>query len=199
MRRAPSNRMTRGVKRFTDLRAWQACDVFKKAVYRLCDNKPIADDMGRRKQIEESSSRPTAHVAEGFGRFNPADFARFCVIARSSLMESQNHLLDFVDKRYITEDVRLELNELAETALEEVTGLMEYLQSPEALRNARRARERRIASRPERRSENTERRTRKTARGTKNGERRTQNRTRTQNPEPNHESEHEPRTENSEE
>jgi four helix bundle protein len=173
--------------------------VFKKAVYRLCDNNPIANDMGRRKQIEESASRPTAHVAEGFGRFNPADFARFCVIARSSLMESQNHLLDFVDKRYITEDVRLELNELAETALEEVTGLMEYLQSPEALRNARRARERRIASRPQRRSENKERRTRKTARGTKNGEPGTQNRTRTQNPEPNHESEHEQRTENSEE
>ena len=63
---------------------------------------------GRRKQIEESSSCPTAHVAEGFGRFNPADFARFCVIARSSLMESQNHLLDFVDKRYISEEVRLE-------------------------------------------------------------------------------------------
>ena len=124
--------MTRGVKRFTDLRAWQACDVFKKAVYRLCENKPIADDLGRRKQIEESSSRTTAHIAEGFGRFNPADFARFCVIARSSLMESQSHLLDFVDKRYITEDVRVEVNQLAETALEEVTGLMEYLQSPEA-------------------------------------------------------------------
>jgi hypothetical protein len=46
-------RMTRGVKRFMDLRAWQACDVFKKAVYRLCENKPIADDFGRRKQIEE--------------------------------------------------------------------------------------------------------------------------------------------------
>jgi hypothetical protein len=115
-------------------------------------------------------------------------------------MESQNHLLDFVDKRYITEDVRLQLNQLAETALEEVTGLMEYLQSPEALRNARRARERRIASRPQRRSENKERRTRRTAAGTKNGERRTEPRTqnRTMNPEPNHESEHEQRTENSE-
>ena len=145
--------MTRGVKRFTDLRAWQACDVFKKAVYRICDNRPIAADAGRRKQIEESSSRTTAHIAEGFGRFNPADFARFCTIARSSLMESQNHLFDFVDKRYITEDIRLELNQLAERALEEVTGLMEYLQSPEALRNARRARERRVASRPQRRSE----------------------------------------------
>ena len=54
IRRVPSKRVTRGVKRFTDLRAWQACDVFKKAVYRLCDNKPIADDFGRRKQIAEA-------------------------------------------------------------------------------------------------------------------------------------------------
>ena len=152
--------MARGVKRFTDLRAWQACDVFKKAVYRLCENAEIAKDIGRRKQIEESSSRTTAHIAEGFGRFNPADFARFCVVARSSLMESQSHLLDFVDKRYITEEVRREMNQLAETALEEVTGLMEYLQSPEALRNARRARERRIASRPQRQSANKEPRSR---------------------------------------
>jgi len=66
-------------------------------------------------------------------------------------MESQNHLLDFVDKRYINEDVRLELHQLAETAIEEVTGLMEYLQSPEALRNARRARERRTPNRELRR------------------------------------------------
>jgi four helix bundle protein len=188
------NRMTRGVKRFTDLRAWQACDVFKKAVYRLCENVEIAKDIGRRKQIEESSSGPTAHIAEGFGRFNPADFARFCVMARSSLMESQNHWLDFVDKRYITHDVRLEVNQLAETALEEVTGLMEYLQSPEALRNARRARERRIASRPQRRSENKEPRPKAKTPRTQN-----QTENRTKNPEPNRESEHEQRTEKAEE
>ncbi len=151
--------MTRGVKRFTDLRAWQACDIYKKAIYQLCNDDVIARDFGRRRQIEESASRPTAHIAEGFGRFNPPDFARFCVIARSSLMESQNHLRDFVDKRYITEERRLELDKLAEAALEEVTGLMEYLQSPEALRNARRARERRIASRAERQARNTEPRT----------------------------------------
>jgi len=71
-------------------------------------------------------------------------------MARASLMESQNHLIDAVDRGHINEATRLELNALAETALEEVTGLMEYLQSPEALRNARRARERRIATRPER-------------------------------------------------
>jgi hypothetical protein len=66
-------------------------------------------------------------------------------------MESQNNLRDAVDKHYISEVKRQELDALAETALKEVTGLMEYLQSPEALRNAGRARERRIASRQERR------------------------------------------------
>ena len=78
----------RGVKRFTELRAWQACDAYKKAVYRLCSDGPLLEDWGRRSQLEKSVSGPCAHVAEGFGRFNPADFARFLVLARSSLMES---------------------------------------------------------------------------------------------------------------
>jgi hypothetical protein len=74
-------------------------------------------------------------------------------------MESQNHLRDAVDRGHISADTRLEHEKLAEVALEEVTGLLEYLQSPEALRNARRARERRIASRAERRTLNREPRT----------------------------------------
>ena len=142
------------VRRFTDLRAWQTCDTFKKAIYRLCDEGPLSRDADRRVQLERAAKGPPAHVAEGFGRFNPADFARFLVMARSSLMESQSHLLDAVDKGYIAEERRLECHALAEAALQEVTGLMEYLQSPEALRNARRARERRIASRSERRTSN---------------------------------------------
>jgi four helix bundle protein len=163
-----------GVRRFTDLRAWQACNAYKNAVYRLCEQGALSTDWKRRGQLEDSVSGPPAHIAEGFGRFNPADFARFVVMARSSLMESQNHLRDAVDRRYVSEDVRVKHDKLAEAALEEVTGLLEYLQSPEALRNARRARERRIASRPERRTLNP------------NKEART-------------ESEHEPRSENGEE
>ena len=128
----------------------------KNAVYRLCERGPLSTDFTRRRQLEDAVAAPPAHVAEGFGRFNPADFARFLVMARSSLMESQNHLRDAVDRRYIAEDDRVEHDALAEAALGEVTGLMEYLQSPEALRNARRARERRIVSRAERRTVRTE-------------------------------------------
>jgi len=144
-----------GVRRFTQLRAWQACRAYKKAIYRLCEKRPLSKDWDRRSQLEESVKGPPGHIAEGYGRFNPADFARFVVMARSSLMESQNHLLDLVDRGHITEEVRLAHESLAEAALQEVTGLLEYLQSPEALRNARQARERRIASRPERRSRRT--------------------------------------------
>jgi four helix bundle protein len=144
--------MGHGVQRFNDLRAWQACETYKKAVYRMCEQPPLADDWKRRGQLEESVRGPGGHVAEGFGRFSPPDFARFVVIARASVMESQNHLIDLVDRGYIAEEGRTALNMLAEIALEELTGLLEYLQSPEALRNARRARERRIATRNERRT-----------------------------------------------
>jgi four helix bundle protein len=139
-----------GVRRFNDFRAWQACVTYKRAIYRLVLDTPLSRDWKRRDQLEASVAGPPSHIAEGYGRFNPPDFARFTVTARASLMESQNHLIDAVDKGYITEETRLDLDALAVVALQEVTGLMEYLQSPEALRNARRARERRIASRNER-------------------------------------------------
>jgi four helix bundle protein len=145
-----------GVHRFTNLRAWQACIAYKKAIYRLCEQPPLDTDWKRRCQLEESVRGTGAHLAEGYERFNPPDFARFVVMARASLMESQNHRLDLVDRGYISDDRRVEFNALAEAALEQVTGLLEYLQSPDALRNARRARERRIATWPDRRPPNSE-------------------------------------------
>ena len=152
-----------GVRRFTDLRAWQACDLYKKAVYALCANGPLARDFELRDQIKDSVAGPPSHIAEGFGRFDPPDFARFARMASSSLMESQNHLRDAVDRKHITEEARLTLEPLAQVAIEEVTGLITYLQSPQALLNARRVRERRIA-----RTGNRKRRTRNRTRNTNN-------------------------------
>ena len=95
--------MSGGVRRFTDLRAWQTCDAYKKAVYGICGQPPLANDWKLREQLVEFVRGPCAHIAEGFGRFNPPDNARFVVMARASLMESQNHLGDLVDPGYISE------------------------------------------------------------------------------------------------
>jgi four helix bundle protein len=166
-----------GLSRFTQFRAWQACVTYKKAVYAICETAPLATDFKKRRQLEDSVAGPPGHIAEGYGRFNPPDFANFVVFARASLMESQSHLMDLVDAKYITEAKRQELDALAQEALSEVTGLLEYLQSPEALRNARRARERRIASRQERHSKRAAAKNAKGANRTTNLEPRTTNRT----------------------
>jgi len=139
--------MAQAVKPFTQLPAWQACNTYKQAVYRLCAEGPLSRDWDRRGQLEESVAGPPAQIAEGFGRFNPTEFARFTIIARSSLMESRSHLRDAVEKQYISDAKRLEADVLAEEALREVTGLIADLQSAEALRSARRARGRPITTR----------------------------------------------------
>jgi four helix bundle protein len=140
-----------GIRRHEDLRAWQACDRYKRAVYRACVDSPLSRDWTLRRQIKESVAGPPAHLAEGFGRFNPPDSARYAIYARSSLMESKNHVKDAEDKGHISRQTRNRLDELAEAALAEVSGYLDYLQSPEALENVRRIKERRAATRNARR------------------------------------------------
>jgi four helix bundle protein len=125
--------MGQPARRFTDLRAWQTCNAYKQPVYRACAEGPLSRDWDRRRQLEESVAGPPDHLAEGFNRADPVELARFSVIARAWLMESQSHLRDAVENRYITEQRRLELDAVAETALREVTSLLEYLQTAEAL------------------------------------------------------------------
>jgi four helix bundle protein len=164
-----------GVASFEDLRAWQTARAFKLAVYRLCDAGPLAKDLRLRDQLRESAASAVSHIAEGFGRFNPADFARFLGMAKASLVEAQNHLHDAVDRGHISEECRVEHHAIAQVALRDVLSLLEYLQSPKALANAQKARAKRQAIRtqnPEPRTKNQEpepgTRTRNSEPGTQN-------------------------------
>jgi four helix bundle protein len=132
-----------GVRSFVDLRAWQSARQFKLAVYRLILSGTFGRDVRLCDQLRDASRSAVSHVAEGYGRFNPADFARFLGMAKASIIEAQNHLMDAVDLGFISESVRAEHHALAQTALRDIIALIEYLQSPEALNNARKARSRR--------------------------------------------------------
>jgi four helix bundle protein len=125
-----------GVGAFHDLRAWQTARTFKLAVYRLSESSPLCNDPRLRNQLRETAASAVSQVAEGFGRFNPKDFARFLGMAKASLIEAQNHLQDAVDRRYITEETKAVHHELARAALADITSLLEYLQSPKATQNA---------------------------------------------------------------
>ena len=136
--------MTTGVKRFPGLRAWQSCDQFRLDVLRICAEEPLASDRNLRWQLERAAAGPAAHVAEGYGRFHPPDFAQYGAFARASLMEAQNHLRDAAQRGYISNATHQALDAQAVNALKQVTALMLYLKTPRALENARRIRQRRL-------------------------------------------------------
>jgi four helix bundle protein len=131
-------------RRIEDIRSWHLAREFKRAIYALIDHPPLAGDVRLQGQLREAAAGPPAYIAEGFGRFDPADFARFVKMARASIVECRNHLIDAVDRGYITDDVRQQHDEVAAKVLSETAGLLDYLQSPEAKRNAERIRQKRI-------------------------------------------------------
>lgn len=132
---------------FKDLRAWQLAYAFKLGIYELTGHGSLACDFGLRDQLREAAASAPSNISEGFGRFDPSDFARFVKIAKASLVECQNHLIDAVDRGHIAEAVRKEHSDRASQALKEVAGLLDYLQSPEAKKNAERIRQRRFERR----------------------------------------------------
>jgi hypothetical protein len=71
-------------------------------------------------------------------------------MARASIVECQNHLQDAVDRGHITDVVRQDYEKLTKDASMEISGLLDYLQSPEAKKNAERVRQKRFERRAER-------------------------------------------------
>jgi four helix bundle protein len=112
-----------GVKTFRDLRAWQAVREFKLGIYGLVEQGSLARDVKLREQLREAAASAQSQISEGFGRFDPLDFARFVKMARASLLECHNHLGDAVDRRHITDDTTREHHVRWEAAMKEIGGL----------------------------------------------------------------------------
>jgi four helix bundle protein len=79
-----------GAKCYQDLVCWQLADELEQLVSELTETGPASKDFNFREQIRDSSSSATRNMAEGFGRFFPAEHANFLRIAKSSLFETHN-------------------------------------------------------------------------------------------------------------
>lgn len=55
-------------------------------------------------QLKRSVRSINANISEGHGRFTYPDQIHFCVMARGSLSETINHLIDALDEGYILEE-----------------------------------------------------------------------------------------------
>jgi four helix bundle protein len=127
-------------RRYEDLIVWQLAHALQREVFALTESGPVSRDFKFCNQIREASSSGPRNIAEGFGRFNPVDFARFLEIAKGSLMETHNHARDGFERGYFTEEQRERLCRLAGRAIKAAIPLIRYLQSCAAARKRTRKR-----------------------------------------------------------
>ena len=89
-----SNIFSRG---FTELEVWKKMRLLKIKIETLTQTIPAEEKYRLTSQIIRSARCVNASIAEGHGRFTFPDRIHFCIIARGSLSETYNHLIDAYD------------------------------------------------------------------------------------------------------
>jgi four helix bundle protein len=118
--------------RYEELDAWQLANELKRKVYELVATTAAKSDFDFRNQIMESAASAPANLAEGFGYYRHPEFAKHTRIAKSSLMETQNHLGDGVDREHWPAERAQPLITLANRAIGACVGLLAHLETSDA-------------------------------------------------------------------
>jgi four helix bundle protein len=75
------------------LKIWQKSMDLVEACYRVSSSLPRDEQFGLGSQIKRAATSVPANIAEGYGRWNVREFARFLAIANGSLRELETHVL----------------------------------------------------------------------------------------------------------
>ena len=132
--------MMAGASRFQDLVVWQLTYELSVRIWRATEGPPGVKDVRFRDQIRDASDSIHRNIAEGFGRYNPGEFARFLDIARGSAEETRALLNKGRAVGYLTEQSFNELDRIAIRGFVAMARLQRYLRSEEAKRSAKRIR-----------------------------------------------------------
>ena len=121
-----------GARHFTGLVAWQLADEVRRVLFELSNDGPAARDLEYRRQLRRAADSACDNIAEGFGRYSHREFARFLVIAKSSLDEAESQVLGGLDKGYfLPEDAAAARTTIAR-ARRAILGLKRYLATSQA-------------------------------------------------------------------
>ena len=112
------------ISRFQDLVAWQLAMELADLVDAMTSSGSASESPSFCDQIQRSSSKVAAQIAEGFARFRASESAYYYRIAKSSLAETQTHLLRGHRRHYWSDEEFKKTWDVSEGALKTTTGLL---------------------------------------------------------------------------
>jgi four helix bundle protein len=112
---------------FTELEVWKKGRVLKNEVKALTEIFPIEEKFRMTDQIIRSSRGINAVIAEGYGRYTFKDQLHFCIIARGSLFETLNHIIDAFDCKYIDDAKLVYFKNMIDEVGKLLNGYINYL------------------------------------------------------------------------
>ena len=112
---------------FQDLEVWQKARELKVEIFELVKSFPEIEKYRLCDQVIRSIRSVNANIAEGHGRFSFKDQLHFCIQARGSLSETDNHLIDALDCKYLSERIYQALKIKIETVKKLLNGYISFL------------------------------------------------------------------------
>jgi four helix bundle protein len=131
-------RSAMGARTHKELVAWQLADGLRREIYALMSQGRAATDRRFRSNGEDAAGSTCRNLAEGFGRFNPREFALYARYSAASNREVGDVIDDGVARRYWTPKEAEKAQNLQIRTGIALARLRQYLKSKAAKENAER-------------------------------------------------------------
>ncbi|MEP6804913.1 MAG: four helix bundle protein [Flavobacterium sp.] len=119
------------IEKFEDLEIWRLARTICQKVEVLIQSTNLKTNYSLKDQIDRSSGSIMDNIAEGFERNGNREFIQFLSIAKGSAGEVKSQSYRAFDKKLITEQQHLELNEIVELEKNKIGAMMNYLNNCE--------------------------------------------------------------------
>lgn len=115
------------IEKFEDLEIWQKARQLANDIFVVFLSNLNNRDFALKDQINRSSGSVMDNIAEGFNRGGNKEFIQYLYISKASLGEVQSQLYRISDRKYISEKEVLELQQKAETLINQIGKFTSYL------------------------------------------------------------------------
>ena len=129
-----------GIKNLEDIQLWQLAMQLFELVVAITDRSPALRDCKYCDQIRDASRSVCSNLAEGYGRYSPAEFSRFITIALGSLKEVRSLLHEAHLRRFATDEEvtrGLDLARRIKSGCASMKTYLKFARPPQARRQAR--------------------------------------------------------------